>query len=140
MDGGGSGAWMYLLSGGNYLPFFLRSSAVVNDKFFLSFFITIEKRWTLYEPKYLSALYSVRTRLYFDPEAPHDDTIRLLPFASQIPSSTVFMKGGDLIWVPPGWAHRVLTTQKCMGIGAFYVHPAIAVESVKLSLSFLSRL
>jgi hypothetical protein len=122
-----------------YLFFFVRVRLSMIS-FSCPFFITIEKRWTLYEPKYLSALYSVRTRLYFDPEAPHDDTIRLLPFASQIPSSTVFMKGGDLIWVPPGWAHRVLTTQKCMGIGAFYVHPAIAVESVKLSLSFLSRL
>ena len=60
----------------------------------------------------------------------------MLPFAPQIPSSTVFMKGGDLIWVPPGWAHRVLTIRKSMGIGAFYVHPAIAVESVELSRLF----
>lgn len=85
----------------------------------------------MYEPKYFSALYSPRTRIYYDPDAPHEDTYRLLPFGSQIPSSTVFMRGGDLIWSPPGWIHRVLTTKKSMGMGAFYLHPVIAVESVE---------
>jgi len=109
IDTAGSGAWMYLMAG--------------------------EKRWTLYEPKFRSALYSPRTRIYWDPDAPHAQTKEELPFSEDVPCSTVFQQAGDLIWVPPGWAHRVLTTKRAIGYGSFYVAPSIVLMSVE---SFLS--
>jgi len=109
IDSSGTGAWMYLIAG--------------------------EKRWTLYEPRFRSVIYSPRTKIYWDPEAPHAETKEELPFCEEVPCSTVYQKGGDLIWVPPGWAHRVLTTQRAIGYGAFYVSPSIVLQSVE---SFLS--
>jgi len=104
-DPAGSGAWMLLLCG--------------------------EKRWTLIHPNYRSAIYSPLTRIWWDPNAPHDETKSKLPFCENVPSSSIIQRSGDLIWVPPGWPHRVLTITRAIGIGAFYLHPILGVESVQ---------
>jgi len=102
-DPAGSGAWMLLVAG--------------------------EKRWTVVPPEYRSAIYSPITRLWYDAEAPHQETIDTLPFCKQVPSFEGFQRAGDCIWVPPAWSHRVLTLKRAIGCGAFYLHPALAVQS-----------
>jgi len=58
-------------------------------------------------------------------------TMENLPFCKQAPTFEGIHRAGDLLWVPPGWSHRVLTVKKAIGVGAFYLHPALAIESAR---------
>eukprot|EP00741_Cyanophora_paradoxa_P013498 tig00020693_g13034.t1 len=90
-DMGGGAGWMYLIEG--------------------------EKHWELY-PAYLKTLfYDELSADYLDPATNPPRDPGLAKLLSQLPRWTCTLKPGYIMWIPPGWLHRVWTRTKSFGCG-----------------------
>ena len=95
-DGSGLGGWMYLYAG--------------------------RKTWHLWDRVWMPLLYDTVEETCFDDVAhPHRDPAYREVLAG-LPRWEASIGGGDLIWFPEGWPHRVWTLEDSFGYGGSTLH------------------
>jgi hypothetical protein len=107
-DGSGEQAWMYLISG--------------------------EKHWSIYSPKCRPVLWDSLFKNFYNPRKSDPESFPFLACA-EAEKYTAIARGGDLIFLPPGWLHQVETTEDSFGLGGNIVNEFQAYESVRTSLN-----
>ncbi len=107
-DGSGEQAWMYLVTG--------------------------EKHWVIYPPQCRPLVWDSLYKDFFNPRK--SDRSRF-PYLSCADAErlTAVARAGDLIFLPPGWIHQVLTTEDSFGIGGNIVNEFQALASVATGLN-----
>jgi hypothetical protein len=73
-----------------------------------------QKHWTLYAPIHVPLLYDVSFRQFLDARAWDRERLPLAPLAE---AYTATQEPGDLIYVPAGWPHQVVTPAPSWGFG-----------------------
>ena len=107
-DGSGEQAWMYLVVG--------------------------EKHWTIYSPKCRPLVWDSLFKNFYNPRRSDPQSYPFLSCA-EAEKLTAVAKGGDLIFLPPGWLHQVETTEDSFGLGGNIVNEFQAYESVRTGLN-----
>jgi len=72
------------------------------------------KHWTLYAPVHVPLLYDVALRQFLDARAWDRERLPLAPLAEAFEAT---QEPGDLIYVPAGWPHQVVTPVPSWGFG-----------------------
>jgi hypothetical protein len=107
-DGSGQQAWMYLVQG--------------------------VKHWTLYPPHCRPLIWDSLFKDFYNPRK--SDPSRY-PFSqcAEADQVTAVLRAGELIFIPPGWAHQVETTQDSIGIGGNILNEFQALASIETGLN-----
>lgn len=107
-DGSGEQAWMYLVTG--------------------------EKQWTIYPPKCRPLLWDSFFKDFYSPRRSHAARFPFLDCA-RAHEITATARAGDLIFIPPGWIHQVLTTEPSFGLGGNIFNEFMAFSSTETALN-----
>ncbi len=107
-DGSGEQAWMYLVFG--------------------------EKHWVIYPPTCRPLVWDSFYKDFYNPRTSDRSRYPFLNCA-EAEQVTAVAKKGDLIFVPPGWIHQVLTAEDSFGIGGNILNEFQALASVETGLN-----
>ena len=107
-DGSGEQAWMYLIMG--------------------------EKHWEIYPPVTRPLLWDSLYKDFYNPRTSDPSRFPYLKHAESARMHAV-AKGGELIFLPPGWIHQVLTTQDSFGLGGNIVNEFQSYQSMETGLN-----
>ncbi len=107
-DGSGEQAWMYLVHG--------------------------VKEWLIYPPKCRPLLWDNLFKDFYNPRKTNLNRFEFVAHCEQY-KITATARSGDLIFLPPGWLHQVLTTEPSFGFGGNIFNEYQAFDSMETALN-----
>lgn len=92
------------------------------------YLIAGRKRWTLYSPRYLGAIFDIQNREFYDSRKPDDERFILEPLVERYQGE---IGRGELLFSPAGWPHEVSISELSIGIGGSILNHYQIEESTR---------